>query len=289
MKTAAIVVAVLPDTPEQWRDWWARTEPKLTEDLQLKQPAPLGRREYREGDFAVTPAFIELRAMVDEPEFRVGDPIKIEMAMENKSQSPYSLILPHVPSGWWPTMGYGIRLTRGKEVVMDLAPSGFYEGSYSGAPPFETLAPGETFRSATCFQRLLRGSVDLPLAEGDYELQIAFDSATFPGVKPVGAQLVHRWDAKPITFRIRGEARQDPQEILSVIGRKTGLKWIESDLTSRMPDRRKIAWEALYGFGDSRLRAFVEKIEVAHPEAKYHYLSARDLEPFASQPQRPAQ
>ena len=237
----------------------------LGDDLQLKA-APGKARQYPEAEFAKAPEAIELRASVDAKSFRVGDPIRLDLELENHSKSPYSVVLPHLPSGWSPTMAYGIRLTRGTTVLLDLAPSDFYQGSYSGPPPFQAFAPGEVFRSHISLQSFLRGEVDLPLPEGEYELVIAFDSSKFADIRPVGVQLVHRWEARPVKFTIKGEARDGPGRALHLIGQKSGLPWIEDDLLSPQLGSGENAWRAVFEFGDSRLSPLVEKFEREHPK-----------------------
>jgi hypothetical protein len=271
-----------PDTLEQWQDWWAQAQPLLTDDLQLKTP-PKKPRAYREEEFGNTPGDLTLSASVDAEEYRTGDPIRLDLKLTNASRTPYATVVPRLPSGWYPTMAYGIRLSWDKKVILDLAPSDYYIGSYSGPPKFETLPPGETFRSSVCLQHFLRPQVDLPLPEGEYELTVSFDSAKFPGIKPGGVQLVHEWEANPVRFTVKGPARKDAAEILRVVGEKTGLKWIETDLTSPQHERRTRAWLAVFNYGDSRLAEMVAKIETKHADKSYHYLSAKELMPFESQ------
>jgi hypothetical protein len=275
-----------PDTLEQWKDWWAQAEPLLTDDLQLKDPEEKPR-EYRVEDFGNAPEVIDLTASVDAKEYRIGDPIRLDLQMVNHSKKPYSVVMPELPSGWWPTMAYGIRLKRGSEILLDLAPTDFYLGSYSGPPGFQTLAPEEAFRDSICLQYFLHGDISRPLPAGDYELAVAFDSSKFAGIRPQGVQLVHRWDAKPIQFTIKGEARMNPTEILRSIGEKTKLRWLESDLISPQSSRRERAWRAVFQYGDSRLEEFVAKIEKDHPESSYYYLSAKDLRPYQYQRPKP--
>ena len=97
-----------------------------------------------------------------------------------------------------------------------------------------------------------------------------------------GVQLIGQWQAKPVTFVVKGPMRKDPADVLRLVGEKTGLRWIESDLTSPQLDRRTRAWQAVFGYGDSRLEPLIKKIEVEHPEKSYHYLSAKDLSPYES-------
>lgn len=270
-----------PDTLEQWQDWWRQAEPLLTDDLQLKTP-PEKPRDYRAEEFGDKPADLILSAAVDSEKYRTGDPIRLDLKLTNTSRTPYATVLPRLPSGWYPTMAYGIRLRRDGKVVLDLAPSGVYVGSYSGPPRFETLPPGETFSGSICLQHFLRPQVDLPLPEGEYELTVSFDSSRFPGIKPVGAQVVHEWEAKPVRFTVKGAAREDAAEILRVVGEKTGLKWIETDLTSPQYERRTRAWLAVFNYGDSRLEGIVARIERELPDRSYHYLNAKNLMPFES-------
>ncbi len=274
-----------PDTLEQWRDLWSHAEPLLTDDLQLKARKK-EHREYRPEEFGKVPGDLVLTAAVDAAEYRVGDPIRLELRLANRSERPYSVVRPKLPSGWWPTMAYGIRLYRGETPVLDLAPSDFYQGSYSGPPKFETLAPSEEFVGAICLQHFVGFKIGLPLAEGQYELKVTFDSSKFHGIMAKGVQLIGQWQAKPVTFVVKGPMRKDPADVLRLVGEKTGLRWIESDLTSPQLDRRTRAWQAVFGYGDSRLEPLIKKIEVEHPEKSYHYLSAKDLSPYESRATR---
>jgi hypothetical protein len=104
----------------------------------------------------------------------------------------------------------------------------------------------------------------LPLAEGDYELTVAFDSRKFAGMHPKGIELALRWDAKPVRFAIRGAARTDPVEILKVAGQKANEKYIETDLISENAARRGFAWQTIWDYGDSRLREYLEKSRTDH-------------------------
>jgi hypothetical protein len=276
-----------PDTIEQWREWWAQAEPLLSDDLKLKdQPEKL--KMYQVEEFIISPEEIEFIALVDAGIYRIGDPIRLSLAMENRSKSPQSIILPKIAGRQllWP-MQYGINLSRNGIQILDLEPSSFYLGSYAGPPPFETLKPGEVYRDAVCLQYWLQGKIDVPLSEGEYRLKVVFDPSQFPGIKAGNSQALHRWDSRETLFTIKGEAREDPEEIIRVAAEKTGLKWLESDLISPRNERRERAWLAIYEYGDSRLRAYLEKIETKHLESRFYRLRPENLLPYEHQYQRP--
>lgn len=244
-----------PDTIEQWRDWWGKAEPLFAENMTLQQK-PETTRDYRAEEFGTRPEELTLSISLDAKSYRIGDPMRMDISLKNGSKQPYRLILPHVPSPWWPTMAYGVRLERVMEqpkVMLDMAPSGFYLGSYSGAPPFETLPPGQTFRDSICLQHWLRGKKVWPLPEGEYALAISFDSSKFPGVNPKGIEVVHWWSAPAAKFTVAGAARRDPKELLRIIGEKNSMPWLSTDLTSRRRSRKAAAWGAVREYGDSRL------------------------------------
>jgi hypothetical protein len=203
------------------------------------------------------PAGVTLRASVDSRTYRVGDPIRLELELKNDSTSVYALVMPEMPSPWYPTMAFGVRLTRGNQVIWNSKPSDFYVGSYSGPPPFKSFGPGAVFHSKVCLQHFVGDTSPLP--EGDYQLDLAFDSAAFAMIQPKGSEFACRFDAKPVAFSIRGGARTDPEEILNLIGDKVGLQSIVDDITSSDPERRPRAWFAIWAYGDSRLSPFLRK------------------------------
>jgi hypothetical protein len=252
-----------PDNAEQWRDWWTHAEPLLTDDLRLKEPVN-PPTEFRDDEYSEAPEGLELRAAVDSSTYRVGDPIRLELELKNNSNRPYRVINP-ATGPWKSTVGFGIWLTRGKTAVISSEPAPLYLGSYMG-PVFTTLAPGRAFRDHICLQRWLCQSFDRPLAEGTYELAIAFDSTKIPLIEAKRAGLTHRWNAKPVAFTIRGPMRTDPDDILRIVGEKAGLKWLQTDLFSRQATRREIAWAAIREFGDSRLKPYLEKTESQHKD-----------------------
>ncbi|HEV2970843.1 MAG TPA: hypothetical protein VGY55_12805 [Pirellulales bacterium] len=174
-------------------------------------------------------------------------------------------------------MAFGIRLTRGKSGVANLEPSDFYIGSYSGPPDFQTLAPGESFKSDICLQYFLPQGRKLPLPEGDYQLWIAFDSTKFAGVNPKGTEIACRFDANPIAFSIKGAARTDPEELLRLIGEKVGLNSLRVDLASSNRAEQDQAWQAVVKYGDSRLVPFLQGSTLPSVQRLY---SRGQLEPY---------
>ena len=205
-----------------------------------------------------------MHAAADAKTYRVGDPIRLDLQLKNTSKKPYMLVDPRMPSGWYPTMAFGVRLTRDNKPLLQIQPSDFYQGSYSGPPGFKTLPPGKSFHNSICLQHWLDWQLNLPLPEGNYELAIAFDSNKFAGMQATGVELAHRWDAKPITFTVRGAMRTDAIEILKLVGEKAGEKYIQSDLISPNAARRNWARSTIWEYGDSRLRPYLEKIESEH-------------------------
>jgi len=197
-----------------------------------------------------------LQIAVDSLKVRFHDPIRLDLTFKNKSDKPYKVVLPKPPSGWMPTMAYGIHLARGEELLVNLEPSDYYLGSYFGPPPFEVLAPHQEFRSSVCLQYFLDRQIKKkPLSEGTYEFKLTFDPGKYAGIHPQGAEIVHRWDADPIKFMIAGEERTDTKEILDVIAHKSGLPFFKNDLFSPNYQRREPAEHILYQYADKRLRA----------------------------------
>jgi hypothetical protein len=252
----------VPDTVEQWQDWWLKAKPLFAKNMKLKAKEKR-KSEFKSEDFGKDPADLSLTTSVDSREYRMGDPIRLNISMRNRSGKPYSIIRPRLPSGWWPTMAYGIQLKRFEkhpEVIINIAPSGSYQGSYGGPPRFENLEPGREFQDSICLQYFLHGQKVWPLSDGSYKLTIFFDPSKFPQIKPKETEFIHKWTAPTIVFEIKGKPRSDPKELLRIIGEKTGLKWLKTDLTSRRADRRKIAWTAVYEYGDSRLTPLIDEI-----------------------------
>lgn len=263
LREAQPALGPLPDENlDEWQDYWQRAEPLLTDDLRLQVPAPPRPPEhYQPEQFAKNADAVTFTATVDAATYRVGDPIQLQLTLTNHGAKPVAVVMPRLPSGWWPTMAYGIRLQRGNTVLFDLAPSDFYEGSYSGPPNFETLAPGASFHSTICLQHWLDYRLDMPLPEGDYQLTLTFDSSKFAGIRASGVQLLHRWTAPPVSFSVRGEARTDPDDLLAMVATKTGIKFLREDLISSNLQRYEPAWRTVLQYGDSRLAPLVNKIE----------------------------
>ena len=242
-----------PDRIEQWRAWWSKAAPLFTSSMALPETP---RPTFTLDECALDPDRLTLSVALNVMVHRMGDPIRIDLEFTNRSDRPCSVVMPGIPSGWWPTMGFGVRLERldnNPIVLIDLAPSGFYQGSYSGPPSFKILAPAEVFRSSFCLQTWLAGQRVWPLANGAYRLTVSFDSTQFPGITANQHDLLGSWSAKPVEFEIMGAPRRDPEEVLRIVGELVGLPWILTDLTSRRTDRREAAWWAVSVYGDARL------------------------------------
>jgi hypothetical protein len=174
-------------------------------------------------------------------------------------------------------MAFGFRLMRGTNVLVDWEPTDLYKGSYSGPPGFKTFKPGACFKSDICLQHFVPYGAKLPLPEGDYRLAIAFDSSKFSGIDPKGAEITCRFDANPVTFSIKGDARTDPEELLRLIGEKAGLKSLRMDLASSNRAEQDRAWQAVVKYGDSRLVLFLQGSTL--PSVQRLYSRGR-LEPY---------
>lgn len=248
-----------PETPEQCREWWAIAEPLFSDDLRL-----LPRAESNELPAEQLPAEqlggdadqLEFSIALDAKTYRVGDPIAVEFSLQNKS-TPMRTI-PPVTSGWWPTMAYGIHLTRlgdPSDALIATEPTDFYQGSYSGPPHFQTLRAGETFTRTGCLHDWMgwQNRKLWPLAAGAYRLSIVFDNARFAHVHPMPGEIVHRWESTPVEFVVEGAPRTDPRELLKLIAEKSKLKWLDTDLDSKNRERSDPAWYALKVWGDDRL------------------------------------
>jgi hypothetical protein len=274
------VLGPVPDTIEQWYDWWEKAESLFENNMELKvkeETAP----EYKVEDFGSEPNDLAFTIALDAKEYCSGDPIRLDVWLRNASNKPYRTVLPRLPS-WNQTMAFGVYLKRvgeKPEDILSIEPSDYYEGSY-WHPGFKVLSPGQEFHSSVCLQDLLRYHKICSLPEGSYELRISFDSSKFPGWQVKKPEVVHHWKAEPVKFTIKGKLRTDPKELLGVIGEKTGMKWLESDLTSRRIERRQLAWKTVEAYGDSRLTTFLQKL-VAEKDKKFtDYIQPANLRPF---------
>jgi hypothetical protein len=249
-----------PDTLEQWRDWWQKAESLFDDTMNLK-PISTQRKEYKTEEFGENVHNLVLEANTDSQSYRPGEPIRLDISFSNKSDQPYRVVLPYLPSRWWGTMAYGIYLKRIKQqpaVILSKDPSADYMGSYSGPPGFSTLSPHEIFKDSISFDYWIVGSKIWPLPEGEYELTIAFDSSKFAFIKASKPELLGLWTTKPIRFSVSGKPLTKPDELLGAIGIKTGMPWLRTDLTSRRGDRKDEAWRCLHEYGDSRLQPFLQ-------------------------------
>ena len=241
------------DYYEEWQDWWNRVKPLLTTDLKLKQP-PQKTKQYAETDFGRDANELELKIAVDSETFRLHDPIRLDLILVNHSDKPYRVILPRAPSGWMPTMAYGICLTNGEKTVVEIEPSDFYIGSYSGPPQFETLEPHAEFQSSVCLQEFLRGRIKGIWPEGYYKFKLTFDSGKYAGISPKAEELTGSWTAEPTEFKIEGPERTDPKEIFDLIAKKSGQPFLRWDLTSRDYERRERSRRTLFMYSDKRIQ-----------------------------------
>jgi HEAT repeats len=236
-----------------WQTWWTKAEPILTEELKIRNQLQDSDRNYADSEYGHSTNDLELQISVDQSTFRVGDPIRLDLKFTNKSDMPYRVVLPKPPSGWVPTMAYGIRLVRDEEILLNIEPSEHYIGSYSGPPPFETLGPKRDFRSSVCLQYFLRRNAKQTLKDGHYKLDVTYNSAKYAGIHAKNTELIGSWQGKPITFEIKGQERTDPKEILQLIAEKTELPYLAEDLKSPIFARRERAMRAIFPYGDLRL------------------------------------
>jgi hypothetical protein len=239
------------DIPAEWNAYWKKLEPLLTDDMKLK-PTALPQT-WADSDFATDPKGLTLTATLDAKTFRVGEPIRLDLTLANTTDKPYRTVVPNLPSAWWGTMAFGIKLTHNGKAILDLAPSDMYEGSYSGAPQPVTLQPHDVFRSYVCLQYWLVNDVSTPLPEGDYDLSIAFDSNKYAMIRSTPPEILARWDAAPLHFSIKGDPIMDPQKLLDEIAAKSGQPNFKDDLASQTPDRGTPAWRFIYEFSDTRM------------------------------------
>lgn len=256
------VVDPLPETREQWEAWWKETQSLFPDNMQ--RPAVAERAPVRPEDLGNDASNLTFEIALDTNAYRYGDPVGIDLIMRNPSSKPMRTI-PPVQSGWWPTMAYGFRLERlgdKTEVLLDHAPSDSYRGSYSGPPGFQTLRAGEEFRKRRCLHTWLRWANSKikrqwPLAEGTYRLTITFDNTKFAGVSSGKGEVLHRWQAAPVVFTIKGLARTVPDNVLKMLSEKSGQRWLKEDLVSKRSDRRDAAWLTIHRWGDTRLETYL--------------------------------
>jgi hypothetical protein len=270
-----------PDTCEQWREWWKEAEPLFNDKMEIvSENKP--KKTYTSNEFGDELNSLKLSIAVDSESYRPGDPIRLDIVFRNTSTKPFEIVLPDVPSRWHPTMGWGVKLNRlGKNPIslIDIEPSGFYEGSYSGPPNFRVFEPREYFLVSICLQYWLDSHRIWPLSEGTYELALSFDSSQFLGIKPKGPQRTGLWKSPAIHFDVAGEVRKDPESLLNLVGTKTNRKWLRTDLTSRRTARRMSAWLIVFEYGDSRLLPLLEKL--AGEDAVKDNLRWRSLRQFS--------
>jgi hypothetical protein len=220
--------------------------------------------------------FLALRLTVDGDEYRVGDPIRIEVELRNRGNATYSLVLPDLRRG---PAGFGIRLTRGPSILLDSSPAWVFPQIAPIEHPFVTVLPKAAFHSETCFQNFSSGSLDQPLAEGQYTLTLVFDPSFFQDVYVKGERLLVRMQSEPVHFRIKGPARTDPHEILQLVDQKARIPHLEANLISQGQEQDD-AWNALLEWGDSRLQPFLEHLAREHSEIDPQRWKPDSLRPF---------
>jgi hypothetical protein len=247
-------VGPVPETGEQWRDWWTAAEPLFTDDMQLKKPVVVPPEQL--GKDA---SQLEFRIVLDAKTYRPADPIAIDFSLHNRSSSPLRTI-PPVTNWWWPTMAYGILLERIDDSALKLfesKPSGYYMGSYSGPPSFQTLVAGQTLSHRNCLHNWMRWQSPnhWPLPEGKYRLTITFDNReyVFATARAKEGELLHQWQASPVEFTIQGDPRTDTKELLGLIAEKSKSRFLVTDLDSKNEDRQRRARYIVAKWGDDRL------------------------------------
>jgi hypothetical protein len=286
-REAGLFNGPLPETPEQYREWWTLNELSFSDDLRLLTTDNFD--DFPADQRNVDPEQLKFSISIDAKTYRVGDPIAVDFSMQNKSDRPTRTI-PPVTSGWRPTMAYGVRLTRlgdFEETLIATEPTDFYIGSYSGPPHFENLKSNQNFIRRDCLHNWLHMQRQelWPLAEGTYKLCIVFDNRKFAFAHAKPGEILHRWEAPPVEFSVDGPARTDPQELLKLIGEKSKMKWLEADLTSQTLGRSAAAWKALRVWGDDRLKPLFRDRETYD-----RYLQeGRPLSHFKFDPAKPAQ
>lgn len=250
----------VPDTSEQWRAWWQAAAPLFDEHLQLKAHLP---PTYQPADFAPSLRYVTMTSRVTPARSGSADPLQVEVEVKNAGKQPVMLILPTLPSGWYPTMAWGIVLRQAGwfgKTLLDQPASGYYLGSYGGPPPFELLAPGAVVRKRVCLLAWLWIKLKEPLPPGDYTLELTFDASQFPAVHASGNERLGVLQAQAAPFTIAGQRHDDPDYLFKAIGELTDSKWLRADLSSRRQDRRERAWSILAEYGDSRLQSVIDPL-----------------------------
>jgi len=257
----------VPESFEQWKEWWKAAEPLFDDHMNVIESIP--PRVPSLAELGSDPSSLRMAIAVDSKVSRVGDPIRLELLMHNRSDKPYRTIVARFHA-WWPLMAYGVRLERldpRPAIVLERAPSDHYDGSYGGPPPEEVLPAAGRVVTATCLHDWLRYQPKRiwPLSEGNYRLTVAFDNSKFAMLQPKPGDLIARWDAEPIEFRVQGEARVDPHELLDVIAQRARRPWLKADFKSRDSRTRVAAWEVLSAWGDVRVLPILDTTNERDP------------------------
>ena len=249
----------------------------LTKDLPQQSRVNLDRKPSA----SAKPDELVFRISLHSEKYRLGDPIAIDLALENRSVSPARTVPPG-PDPWQLRVDCGIRLERLGErpvLLIDHEPNGA-GGSHS--PPACTLRRGETFVRRDCLHAWLSLENEgiWPLPAGKYRLTAAFDNTQLPKEKwPVRLEddsstdlnaeselpeIKGRWQTRPVEFEIAGPARTDPAELLDFIGKEAGRPEL---LDSRL---RKLGYGRMFGdedvvriFGDARLLPFYKSHDLS--------------------------
>ncbi len=204
-------VQPMPKTPDEWRTWWSTAESLFQPDMQFisrDQRLPI----HRIKDFGRDPSDLRLSIGFNAKSYLVGKDIRLQIHFQNASPRHYRVVLPRPPSGWHPTMAYGVFLKRVSEPTLDLInvpPSDFYVGSYSGPPSFESLAAKAQFRHEISLPAWLKHHNIWPLAPGRYEFRLEFEPRQYPGIKAQGVRILGHWKSEPVTFTVEADQKQD--------------------------------------------------------------------------------
>jgi hypothetical protein len=220
----------------------------------FKPPASYGeKREYTE-----RAADVVLTAKVDGAVYRPGEPVKVDVWFENRSEKWASIV--EAPVGY--TLGgegWSVELREKGSGQVARNPEFKPPGFAFHYPQPQDLGGHARWPQGGCLQKAL-GLKALELPPGEYVLSVG---NVMLGRRDRAQALAGKWDAPEVTFSVRGEAVQPGKEMVGLIGKKVGLADMEGDLTSGQVDHRLFAWEMLREYGDAETLA--REVE-AHPK-----------------------
>ena len=273
----------VPDTLEQYKDWWKKAGPLFTDEMVLiSKTKPV--KAYKKDEFGSDPKDLELKVSFDSGTYRPGDPIRMDLMLKNKSKRPYKTIIPESVLHYQDVWEYNFeRIGKNPSVLIKGNIGGRGENTVSPGPAqYTVLGPDKETKSSVCLQYHVPLYWNIwPLEAGSYKVTLTLDTTKYPGETSTIKPHIHgRWTAPSAFFKVSGTIRKDPEELLALIAEKTGKKWLKSDLTSPNPEREKEAWLIINAYGDKRLLPLLEKLAGTKEMKKHNVWRIYKIDPL---------